>query len=700
MGRRRTLLACACLAMLALLAATLVAPRPGPVSATGGRGQVNAGGYQTCAVASFGGAQCWGRNSAGELGAPTTETCGPSAIDCSSTPVDVSGLASGVAAVTMGDSHACALTDAGGVKCWGFNRDGQVGDGTSGNERATPTNVSGLSSGVAAVSAGGYHTCALTTAGAVKCWGYNGAGQLGDGTNVDRAAPWDIPGLASGVTAIAAGGNHTCAVTAVGGVKCWGSNSFGQLGDGTTTSRFSPVDVSGLTSGVASVAAGNYHTCAVTTTGGVKCWGANVTGQLGDGTTVDRSAPVNVSGLATGISDVAVGGILITTTFTPVGHTCAVTTGGSLKCWGSNANGQLGDGTTMDRAAPWDVPGMTAGVTSVAAGVDHTCAATTSGRVKCWGDNVLGQLGDGTATERTAPVDVVDWFIRLALSPALAIPDSDSTGITDAFAAADGATIEDINVFLDISHTWVGDLIVTLTHSDTGTSVALLDRPAYPVLNLGCDGDDVNAVFDDDALSAVEDECDTNTPAINGDFTPNEPLSVFDGESAAGTWMLQVSDVQGGDVGTLNAWSLYVVTSVEKPTPTPTATNTPTSMPTATVPPTATSPVPPTATPPAPTPTTPLGGLVGDVNCDDAVNSIDAALLLQLGAGLIGSLACEQNADTNGNGSVNSIDAALILQFVAGLVATLPPGPSQGERPIAATVLFSTAHNPSFSHHL
>src|SRR5207248_319737 len=141
-------------------------------------------------------------------------------------------------------------------------------------------------------------TCALTSAGAVKCWGANGVGQLGDGTTTERQTPGTVSGLASGAAALAAGG--TCALARAGAVKCWGANYVGQLGDGTTTDRLIPVAVSGLASGAAALAAGGAHTCALTSAGAVKCWGWNENGQLGDGTTADRLIPVAVSGLASG----------------------------------------------------------------------------------------------------------------------------------------------------------------------------------------------------------------------------------------------------------------------------------------------------------------------------------------------------------------------------------------------------------------
>jgi alpha-tubulin suppressor-like RCC1 family protein len=372
---------------MAVVAASALLAHSAPPASADTAAAVAGGGDHTCAITSAGGLKCWGYNGYGQLGDGTT-------ID-RSTPVDVTGLGTGVVGVAAGDRHTCALSSSGGLKCWGDNYYGQLGDGTT-IDRGAPVDVAGLTGGVVAVTAGREHTCVLTDAGGVKCWGSNWFRQLGDGTTTSRSTPVDVVGLTSGVVAVAAGGSHTCALTGAGGVKCWGDNVYGQLGDGTTTSRYTPVDVTGLTAGVATVAAGANHTCAIAGES-LKCWGNNDYGQVGDGTTARRFSPVDVIDFTTGAAGVAAG----------YRHTCALTTAGGLKCWGDNYNGQLGDGTTTSRSVPADVTGLAAGADIVASGYNHACALTSAGGLKCWGDNAVGQLGNGiTTARRYTPVDV------------------------------------------------------------------------------------------------------------------------------------------------------------------------------------------------------------------------------------------------------------------------------------------------------
>ncbi len=373
--------------------------------------QVAAGSAHTCAVTSGGAAKCWGANFGGQLGDGTSEW--------RSAPTDVIGLSIYATAVTAGFAHTCALTTGGGVKCWGYGYSGQLGDGTAA-DRNSPVDVSGMASNVVALVAGQYHTCALTSTGGVKCWGSNSSGQLGDGTTTQRNAPVDVVGLTSGVAALAAGSSHTCARMSVGGVKCWGSNSSGQLGDGTTSQRLAPADVLGLTSGVTGLGAGGLHSCASITSGGVKCWGWNYYGQLGDGTTTQQLSPVSVVGITSSVTMLVAG----------QGHTCALSILGDLVCWGDNVYGQLGDGTiALQRLTPVAVVGHSEGVTYLASGWSHTCSLSGGGAMKCWGDDGHGQLGLGTMIRRSTPSTAIQFG---ATATALAVGNNHTCALTNS----------------------------------------------------------------------------------------------------------------------------------------------------------------------------------------------------------------------------------------------------------------------------
>ncbi len=408
--------------------------RPAPVAVSGLPAEavtVTTGFLHTCAVTTGGAVVCWGENAKGQLGDGTTTL--------RRTPVAVAVLGSGVSQVSATFDHTCAVTTAGAVFCWGANSSGQLGDGTTTN-RTTPVPVTGLSSGVVAVAAGGSHTCALSANGAVHCWGANSQGQLGTGALLDASVPVPVVGLSGGVAAIAAGHWHSCAIGDGGRASCWGRNNRGQLGDGTSSTQTTPVAVTVVSGAVASIDGGDLDTCALTTEGAtlcwgdqngaagsparvvladgavkvqsdggrscvlmdegaVRCWGSSdpYTSTLGDGTSVTRTIPVPVVGLARNTAAVTAGW----------NHTCAVSTDGAVQCWGLNHSGQLGDGTTTTRRAPTSVVGLSRGVVAVAAGANHSCALTSGGGVQCWGANSDGQLGDGTRTEQVTPVAVV-----------------------------------------------------------------------------------------------------------------------------------------------------------------------------------------------------------------------------------------------------------------------------------------------------
>jgi alpha-tubulin suppressor-like RCC1 family protein len=347
--------------------------------------QIDGGYAHACAVTAAGALQCWGKNNAGQLGDGSSAN--------RSAPAGVSGLTSGVSAVSAGDNHTCALLSSGAVKCWGENGSGQLGD-NSFIDRSTPVSVVTLSSGISAIAAGGAHTCALTSLGAVKCWGENGFGQLGNNSTTDSSLPVTVGGLAGSAQAIAAGGSHTCALLAGGALQCWGLNSSGQLGNSSNTSSGLPQAVTGLGSGALSISAGDAHTCAHTASA-AWCWGANWTGQLGDSSTTDRNAPVAVSSLSNNVSALATGDA----------HTCALLSGGAVQCWGYNGLGELGDGTASDRNAPVAVSGLASAAQSLAAGGPFTCALL-SGEAFCWGANDFGQLGDGQPLLSAIPAQV------------------------------------------------------------------------------------------------------------------------------------------------------------------------------------------------------------------------------------------------------------------------------------------------------
>ncbi len=416
--------------------------------ALGGVNQISAGGAHACAHQYTNRLKCWGKDYDGQLGdggsgSGVISSLPQAVLDHYEAHATTPPYLEGALQVSAGGNHTCAYFGRGSVnpyRCWGSNIDGQLGDGSI-VKSVYPNMIKDMLAfsppPVKKIVSGEFYSCGLTPAGAVKCWGINLEGQLGNGSNTDTSQPVQVTGLESGVISLAAGESHVCAITAEGGVKCWGKNQFGQLGNGSNADQNTPVDVVGLSSGVAEISAGYVHTCALMTGGTVKCWGKGLEGELGNGDVQDSNIPVDVSnldevidietgnaiscaltsaggvkcwgaifthsstvpediaGLASGITGLAVGS----------SHACALSAQGGVKCLGQNIAGEVGDGTTTPRPTPVDVVGLTSGVSSISAGHLSTCAITVSG-VQCWGYNVFGQLGDGSKINRTTPVSV------------------------------------------------------------------------------------------------------------------------------------------------------------------------------------------------------------------------------------------------------------------------------------------------------
>ncbi len=361
---------------------------------------LSAGTDHTCARMSDLTAKCWGRNIFHQLGISGTVTA-PGA--------SVYGV-SNVAEVAAGGGHTCARLVDTTVKCWGRNDQGELGLGTGGTGSgnwASPTTVPALSS-VTQLALGPNHSCALLSTGAVKCWGENEAGQLGNGAvSYAETKPVDVKLFGSKVVQLSTHGSdagtlfgQTCGVLDDATVKCWGSNAYGQMGTGMTGgSQTIPALVPGL-SKVKYVGVGFAHVCALLEDQTVKCWGRNELGQIGIGTkssTVHEPTPKTVLGLAKPVVELSVGGW----------HACARMNDGVVKCWGSNEGGQIGDGglgAGASRSTPATVLGLTA-PTALSAGGLHTCARASS-QWYCWGDNTYGQLGTGSTKDETTPAPI------------------------------------------------------------------------------------------------------------------------------------------------------------------------------------------------------------------------------------------------------------------------------------------------------
>ena len=433
MSRWRRLLGLSATATMLALLGTFVSASPIEAIAPG-------------STASPGSAWTWGDNSGGQLGNGSTTN--------SSLPVAVSlPLGTTVTAIAGGDSHSLALTTTGQVLAWGSNYYGQLGNGTTTNSNA-PVLVT-LPSGttVTAIAAGANHSLALTSTGQVLAWGWNAFGQLGNGTTVDSRTPVAVSQIVA-FTAIAGGADHSLALTSTGQVAAWGYNRDGELGNNSNTDSSVPV-LAGLPSGITAtaLAGGGQHSLALTSAGQVLAWGNNQYGQLGNGTTTSGSTPVQVT---------LPSGTTVTAVAAGYGHSLAVTSTRQVMAWGYNKYGQVGNGTANNSSVPVlvSLPSGTT-VSAIAAGDFHSLALLSTGQVLAWGSSAYGQLGNGTITNSSIPVAVSAFPAAVAIAaggrhslaiqlPALAVFPAMTNGAYGGYVTA--ATIQNIGSSAAIVH--------------------------------------------------------------------------------------------------------------------------------------------------------------------------------------------------------------------------------------------------------
>ncbi len=609
--------------LLVLLTLVNAGSRPASANPIGGLTAISAGDSETCAVTTAGGVKCWGL--------VTSEII-------SALPVDMPGLSAGIVEVSVRGYTACARSDAGSVSCWSEGQAGAFGN-------YVPMPVTGLPGPATHVSVGNQHACALIEGGSVTCWGGNSDGELGNGTTFGSATPVAVPGITDAVS-VDVGYYHSCAVTAAGGVECWGQNDTGQLGDGTDITRLRPVAVSGLDSGAVAVAGAMNFTCASMAAGTVKCWG------VGYG-----PSPVDLPGIDDAVA------IDAGTT-----HACALTRSDGVRCWGTNGLGELGDAMACGSrcATPVDVSGLSSGVAAISAGAFSTCALLTDGGMKCWGDNGWGHLGDGDGATSDAfsavPVDVVERTEKPTPTPTPCPPAGCPTPTPRPLPPQTGL---DFSIAIDANGDGVPECSTKVAMPaqcslPPGTRfrvIASLD--SFPPGVTGWGGFDTDLQF-----AGVESQQSWNFlwpdcgfpaeesysgelffgcarglgaspspyagPLVSADFTCTRNGSVTLGHDA--TARTNASDLVDDDLREY----------VEPGAPETLVVN--------------------------------CGPIErGDTNCNTAVDAIDAAVTLQYDARLIDHVGCPQQSDVNLDSVTNAVDALLTKQYDAALVPFLPP---------------------------
>ncbi|MBZ5734913.1 hypothetical protein K8Z61_10435 [Nocardioides sp. TRM66260-LWL] len=354
-------------------------------------------------IARNGVGSAFGENGFGQLGTDSTDNtqARPTAIATTSSLIGKT-----ITALATGGSHSLALASDGTLHAWGANYSGQVGDGTALNP-ATAVAVTALAGkSITAIAAGNEHSLALASDGALYAWGWNSSGQLGDGTTIPRNTPVAVTTLSGKtITAIAAGNRHSLALASDGTVYAWGNNASGQLGDGTTNSPVTAaaavktINTSLAGKTITAIAAGGTHSLALASDGTLYAWGSNSSGQLGDGTNVSHSTAGAVTSLA---------GKTITAIAAGSDHNLALASDGTLYAWGSNSSGQLGNGSSSGSVTTAITVRTTTSlanktIVAIAAGKLHSLALASDGTLHAWGSNSSGQLGNGTTSNTAVP---------------------------------------------------------------------------------------------------------------------------------------------------------------------------------------------------------------------------------------------------------------------------------------------------------
>ena len=539
--------------MVIALPVAMQSPQRASAAPMTGFSRVAAGDSFTCGVKTDGTVWCWGRNNVKQLGDGTTTN--------RTRPVQVIGL-SGATQIIAGQGFACALKSDGTVACWGDNGVGQLGDGTT-TGRSTPTVIPGLT-GVTQISGNFMHVCVRLSDSTARCWGWNVLYQLGDGTTTNRLSPM-TPSNLDGIAQISAGVFQTCARLNDATVRCWGAGNNGGLGDGngvySTSTKTSPTGISGVTQ--IGNGTGWNNQCALLSTGVLKCWGLNESGQLGDGTTTLRRSPVVSGPFPAAISAVDLGMYV----------SCAVLVDTSAVCWGTNFEGAIGDGTTVNRSVPTLVSGLT-GVDQISTNYYHTCAVLSDTTVKCWGRNGFGQLGNGTTTSALTAISVSAPPVTLATPTSVAATATSSTlkSINVSWAANANASSFTVKIYNSAgssllgTKTGVSGTSTTITSSTYGS---IADNTSYKI-TVTAIGDGTNYLTSSESSqdSVTTNSLTTQTPVVltstSGTYGTDITLAISGGSgSGAVTYAVTTAGTAGCSItggNTLRATSIGTCT--------------------------------------------------------------------------------------------------------------------------------------------